>query len=138
MSLLARGWGNTIQILAATRVVDVSGGSGAGAGGGSGGREGAGRGQRGALWPSLAVVKELSASAAVVAVEWLREQVKHDDVQCTNVCQYVHIYGCMCFLCPVSVLTGRSSYPDSAQVFAMPLVGRYLGGENQGEAGGTK
>lgn len=64
MALLARGWGNSIQILAATRV-DAGGRAGAGAG-----RGGAGR------WPSLAVVKELSASAPVVAVEWLREQVK--------------------------------------------------------------
>lgn len=57
MALLARGWGNSIQILAATRVVGDAGG-------------GVTR------WPGLAVVKELSASAPVVAVEWLREQVE--------------------------------------------------------------
>lgn len=62
MALLARGWGNSIQILAATRVD-------------AGGRGGAGAGRGGARWPGLAVVKELSASAPVVAVEWLREQV---------------------------------------------------------------
>lgn len=70
MSLLARGWGNCIQLLAATRV-DV-GGSGGGARGRGGGGGAGGR----VTWPSLAVVKELSASAPVVAVEWLREQVR--------------------------------------------------------------
>lgn len=70
MALLARGWGNSIQILAATRVDPGSGGGGSvgGGGGGGGGRGGSTK------WPSLAVVKELSASAPVVAVEWLREQ----------------------------------------------------------------
>lgn len=59
MALLARGWGNSIQILAATRA-DL----------------GTGGGSRGDFrWPKLAVAKELSASAPVVAVEWLREQV---------------------------------------------------------------
>eukprot|EP00903_Cladosiphon_okamuranus_P007783 g7532.t1 len=63
MALLARGWGNSIQILAATRLAaDAGGGGGAGKGGTT-------------RWPWLAVVKELSASAPVVAVEWLREQV---------------------------------------------------------------
>lgn len=63
MALLARGWGNSIQVLAATRVAaDAGGGGGAGKGGTT-------------RWPRLAVVKELSASAPVVAVEWLREQV---------------------------------------------------------------
>lgn len=65
MVLLARGWGNSIQILAATRVAADTGGGGAGKGG--------------ARWPRLAVVKELSASAPVVAVEWLREQVRGGD-----------------------------------------------------------
>ncbi|CAN0436700.1 unnamed protein product, partial [Hapterophycus canaliculatus] len=70
MALLARGWGNSIQILAATRV-DVGD---AGSIGGGGGMGGAGAGKKGVRWPGLAVVKELSASAPVVAVEWLREQ----------------------------------------------------------------
>lgn len=69
MALLARGWGNAIQILAATRV--GVGGAEGGAPPGSLGR--AGSGTR-ASWPRLDVVKELSASASVVAVEWLREQ----------------------------------------------------------------
>eukprot|EP00752_Nemacystus_decipiens_P007971 g7124.t1 len=63
MALLARGWGNSIQILAATRAAADTGGGGGAAG------------KVATRWPGLAVVKELSASAPVVAVEWLREQV---------------------------------------------------------------
>lgn len=87
MALLARGWGSSIQILSATvtatRVDFWTGGgvgygsiaasgmaaaaaAGAGAGGGN---------ASGFQWPSLVVLKELSASAPVVAVEWLRDQV---------------------------------------------------------------
>lgn len=71
MALLARGWGNSIQIMAATRV-DAGGGDGGGGSIPGSGRSGAGTGP---MWPRLEVVKELSASAAVVAVEWLQEQV---------------------------------------------------------------
>lgn len=70
MALLARGWSNSIQILAAMRV--DAGGVGGGRRGGW--KEGGVAGAR-VGWPSLAVVKELSASAPVVAVEWLGEQV---------------------------------------------------------------
>lgn len=72
MALLARGWGNTIQILAATRVdigVDDSGGNNGG-GVERSGYQGGGR----VMWPQLGVAKEISASAPVVAVEWLQEQ----------------------------------------------------------------
>ncbi|CAN0463681.1 unnamed protein product [Discosporangium mesarthrocarpum] len=65
VALLARGWGSVIQILEATMgahrpCLDEAGG---------------GVGDGGGLWPRFGVVKELSASAPVVAVEWLQDQV---------------------------------------------------------------
>lgn len=79
MALLARGWGNSIQILAATRIdvgdQTISGGGVRAGGWRDGGGVGGSGGGKAVKWPSLAVVKELSASAPVVAVEWLREQV---------------------------------------------------------------
>ncbi|CAM9755293.1 unnamed protein product, partial [Scytosiphon promiscuus] len=112
MALLARGWGNSIQILAATRV-DV------GDAGGGGGAGGAGAGKKGVRWPGLAVVKELSASAPVVAVEWLREQI------CLSWGgAYRGVYACPCTDLLVNLVCDRERIClDGARILSMDLTG---------------